>query len=171
MREDLWVPEPKPLIIAECFRFYKQAQAAGKLLADYLTELRQLAQTCDFGALLNDALRDKFVGGMRNENIQKRLLTEDKLTLAKAQEIAQGMETAARDAKQFKDPPPAVMNVTSANKASGSKRKSCYHCGRNKHAAHQCKFREATCHSCGKIGHMAPACRSSKKMLHSMTRG
>ena len=72
-----------------------------------------MAQTCEFGTFLNEALRDKYVVGMRTEKIQKRLLAEDKLTLTKAQQIAQGMEAAARDAKQFKESPPVVMNITS----------------------------------------------------------
>ena len=63
--------EPKPLVIAERFRFYKRAQATGESLADYLAELRQLAQTCEFGTFLNEALRDKYVVGMRSENFQK----------------------------------------------------------------------------------------------------
>ena len=64
--------EPKPLMIAERFRFYKRPQAAGESLAEYLAELCQLAQTCEFGTFLNEALRDKFVVGMRSENIQKK---------------------------------------------------------------------------------------------------
>ena len=54
--------EPKPLVIAERFRFSKRVQAAGESLADYLAELRQLAQTCEFGTFLNEALRDKCRG-------------------------------------------------------------------------------------------------------------
>ena len=158
--------EPKPLVIAERFRFYKRVQAAGESLADYLAELRQLAQTCEFGTFLNEALRDKYVVGMRSESTQKRRLTEDKLTLAKAHDIAQGMEAAARDAKQFKESPPVVMNVTSANRTAGgsAKRKPRYRCGRNNHAANECKFREATCHNYGRVGHIAPACKSPKKV-------
>ena len=76
--------EPRPLVIAECFQFYKRPQAAGESLAEYLAELRRLAQTCEFSTFLNEALRDKFVVGMRSKNIQKRLLTEDKLTLTNA---------------------------------------------------------------------------------------
>lgn len=65
---------------------------------------------------------------MRSESIQKRLLSEDKLTLAKALEIGQGMEAAARNAKEFKDPPPPmVMQVQNL------RRKPCHRCGRNNH--------------------------------------
>ena len=79
--------EPKPLVIAERLDFYKRGQAVGESLADYQAELRRLARTCEFGSFLNEALRDRFVVGMKSESIQKRLLTEANLTLAKALEI------------------------------------------------------------------------------------
>lgn len=40
--------KPKPIVIAERFRFYKTAQKSGEKMADYLAELRRLAATCDF---------------------------------------------------------------------------------------------------------------------------
>lgn len=64
---------------------------------------------------------------MRSESIQKRLLTEAKLTLAKALEIGQGIEAAAVKAKEFKDAPRAVMQV------QAPRHRSCYRCGRNNH--------------------------------------
>ena len=94
---------------------------------------------------------------------------EDKLTLTKAQELAQSMEAAARDVKQFKESPPVVVNVTSLTKNSGSRRRPCYQCGHNNHTVSECKFCEATYHNCGKVGHIAPACRSPKKTTNSTT--
>ena len=52
---------------------------------------------CEFGTNLNDALRDRLVYGLHNELIQKRLLSEPDLSLAKASEIALAMEAAAKD--------------------------------------------------------------------------
>ena len=98
---------PKPIIIAERFRFYKRAQQNGEKMADYLRELRRLAATCDFKEFLEEALRDRFVCGIKNEAVQRRLLMESELTLNKAVEMAQSMEAAAQDAKeiQLKDGP------------------------------------------------------------------
>lgn len=62
-----------------------------------MTELRRLDEHCDFGLNLTDALRDRFVCGLHNENIQNRLLKERVLTLTCATEIATSMETAAKD--------------------------------------------------------------------------
>ena len=43
-----------------------------------------------------DALRDRFVSGVTNHTICKSLLSEDGLTLAKAEKMATAMETAAQ---------------------------------------------------------------------------
>ena len=159
--------EPQPLVIAERFHFYKRAQSTGESLADYLAELRRLARMCDFGAFLNEALRDRFVVGMKSESIQKRLLSEAKLTLPKALEIAQGMETAAQKAKEFKESPSNVMQIRTPRHPKQLKQQptlvACYRCGRNNHRPPECRFRNAKCHKCGKTGHIAPVCRSAKK--------
>ena len=36
---------------------------------------------CDFGNFLKQALRDRFVSGLANASLQKRLLTEKNFTL------------------------------------------------------------------------------------------
>lgn len=92
---------PKPLIIAERFRFHKRSQHDGETVTQYLAELRKLAEYCDFGANLNDSLRDRFVCGLKAENIQKRLLSEAQLTLTKALEMAVAMETGTKDATEL----------------------------------------------------------------------
>ena len=44
-------------------------------------------------------LRDRLVCGVNNAAIQRRLLAEGDLTLAKAMDIAQGLESAATNAQ------------------------------------------------------------------------
>ena len=56
--------KPKPITIAERFRFYERQQRQGESMADYIAELRRLATTCEFVAILEEALRDKFVCGL-----------------------------------------------------------------------------------------------------------
>src|SRR5688572_5036161 len=79
---------PKPLVIAERFRFYKRSQREGESILQYMADLRRLSQHCDFGAFLPDALRDKLVCGLSNANIQRKLLSEDGLTVDRAMAIA-----------------------------------------------------------------------------------
>ena len=95
--------KPKPLIIAETFRFHRRNQAEGEGVSQYLAELRRLADRCKFSNHLEEALWDRLVCGtcIRNEHIQCRLLTLEDLTVAKAYEMAQGMETAEQHASEL----------------------------------------------------------------------
>ena len=46
-------------------------------------------------------LRDRLVCGINNEAIQRRLLSESKLTYEKALEMAQAMEAAMKNAQEL----------------------------------------------------------------------
>ena len=56
----------------------------GETVNAYVAELRKLTE---FGAYLNEALRDRFVCGITSEQIQRKLLSEAGLTLDKALKI------------------------------------------------------------------------------------
>ncbi|ETW97619.1 MAG: hypothetical protein ETSY2_44310 [Candidatus Entotheonella gemina] len=88
--------DPKPLVIGERFHFYRRNQKANETVAEFLADLWKLNIRCEFGTFLDQALRDRFVCGVRNNAIQKKLLTVDGLTTARALEIAQGIEAAIR---------------------------------------------------------------------------
>ena len=68
---------------------------------------------CEFGTHLQDSLRDRLLCGLYNTHIQKKLLTEDKLTFEKSVDISTAMETAAKDALELQN---------KAHVASGSTR-------------------------------------------------
>ena len=93
--------KPKPIKIAERFRFYKRNQQSSETVAAYLAELRRLASTCKFGNFLNEALCDRLVCGLREETMQRRLLAEPKLDLKRVCELAQGIVVALKDAKEI----------------------------------------------------------------------
>ena len=80
--------EPVPIIIAECFQFYKRDQKSGETIADFVAELRRLATNSKFRAHLDDGLRDRFVCGLNNEAIKKRLLLEKDLTMSKVVDLS-----------------------------------------------------------------------------------
>lgn len=64
---------PKPVVIAERYRFWTVRQKAGQSVSQYLAELRRLAEKCQFGDFLNDALRDMFVIGLLDTAVQKKI--------------------------------------------------------------------------------------------------
>ena len=117
--------------IAERFRFYKREQLETETVASYIAMLKKLTEHCNFGNHLNEALRDKLVCGLLNENIQKRLLQEDTLTFEGAKDIALAMEMATREATEMRRTVPAAVNkVAYDTSADTSKRAKCYRCGR-----------------------------------------
>ena len=154
--------EPKRVVIAQRFHFHKREQATGESIADYDASLRKLASQCKFGDSLEEALRDRFVCGLRHEAIQRRLLSEVDLSYAKAMEIASAMEAADRDTKSLKGSE-AILGKLQGLTGKGKDSQACYRCNRAGHSASTCKFKEASCHACGKKGHIAPACRSKSK--------
>ena len=111
---------PKPLVIAERFRFHKRSQLEGESISSFLASLKKLSEYCEFGTNLNDSLRDRFVCRLSNELIQKRLLSEADLSLSKASEIALAMETAAKDSQELQGKP----EWTEVNKLHSDKNKT-----------------------------------------------
>lgn len=162
--------EPKPLVIAERFNFYQRRQQQGESIVEFVADLRRLTTKCEFEDFLDQALRDRFVCGIRSESVQKKLLTEDhkKLTFSSAVDIAQSAEAAEAKSKDFKGAPPAIHKVTPGHRNRQPPRqvltpqKSCYRCGRSNHEEQACRYRRATCHNCGKTGHLASVCKSRK---------
>ena len=65
--------DPKPLVIAERYRFYKRSQSTTESITDFAADLRRLSIRCEFGAFLDEALRDRFVCGVRSDHIQKKI--------------------------------------------------------------------------------------------------
>lgn len=57
---------PKPLIIAERFRFHKRNQEEGETVSQFVAVLKQLSEHCEFGLSLNDTIRDRLVCGLRS---------------------------------------------------------------------------------------------------------
>ena len=156
--------QPKPLVIAERFKFHQRNQSESESVVQYLAELRKLAKTCEFKAFLEEALRDRFVCGLRAQSIQKRLLSEAALDLKKALEVAQGMEAAEQTTKYMHVDSPGVHGVESNRKGTSPKPPApstpCPRCGEIGHWASDCRCKFMQCRKCSKTGHIARACRS-----------
>ena len=176
--------QPKRLVVAERFKFHSRVQKPDEAVRDYLAALRKLSEHCDFKEFRTEALRDRFVCGLNNESIQRKLLTEDNLTLDKALNTAQSVELAARQATQLQkalessqQPEGKILELSRATTknsryeqpAASSKTKTgqrkttgkpCWRCGRSNHTAWNCYFKDSECRKCHKRGHVERACKS-----------
>ena len=74
-------------------------QKEGESIASFIVTLKNLSSTCEFGAFLPEALRDRLVCGMKDVPIQTKLLSERDLTFEKAKDLAMSMEMARSDLK------------------------------------------------------------------------
>ena len=92
--------QPKKIVIAERFHFHRRNQAPDETIADFVVQSRKLATHCEFRDHLNEALRDRFVCGLKSDVIQKRLLSEADLTFNRAVDIAQAIEAAEQHTQQ-----------------------------------------------------------------------
>ncbi|XP_046688860.1 uncharacterized protein LOC124374746, partial [Homalodisca vitripennis] len=89
---------PTPSFIAERYRFSKRVQLEGESVAEYIANLKKMTTHCDFGASLNDYLRDRLVSGIRSESAKQKLLSEASLTFEQATKIVLSMEQAEKSA-------------------------------------------------------------------------
>ena len=133
-------------------------------MATFVSELRTLAQTYNFGDSLGDMLRDRLVCGINDDYIQRRLLSEPRLDFKKAMELTLGLETAVKNARELQSSGRELASTEGVNKLPDSgdseAAKPCYHCGKTSHLPWKCPFRDAKCFNCGIKGDVWNVCRS-----------
>ena len=80
----------------ERYRFNSRVRKQGEGIAQFIADLRRLSRFCEF--VNNDEMiRDRFVCGVNEVGIQRKLLAESTLDLKKAMSIALGMEMEAKE--------------------------------------------------------------------------
>ena len=161
---------PKPIVIAERYKFYNRKQRPGESIAQYIAELRKLSEHCEFGVFLQEALRDMFVIGLKDVSIQKKLLSERNLDLKTAYGKAISHEMADHNVEEMHGHQGTVHKVVMSSKPNvrpkpnRDKNKQCYRCGRDNHAAENCFFKDKECHLCHRKGHISAQCSKSDNL-------
>ncbi|XP_064464895.1 uncharacterized protein LOC135376222, partial [Ornithodoros turicata] len=159
---------PTSQVIAERFKFNRRYQGEGESVAVFAVALKHMAAKCEFGQFLDDALRDRFVAGLRNPAIQTGLLKKKELTFETACEFAKSVELAERESRGFRpvagtDAEVHAIKKTSRKPVSGSETRTaknkCYRCG-EEHDANSCRYRKTRCYHCKRTGHLSRVCRS-----------
>ncbi|XP_068670943.1 uncharacterized protein [Montipora foliosa] len=69
--------------IYERYKFNNRSQEPGETIDAYATAVRTLADTCLFGSLKEEMIRDRLVCGISDNVLRKKLLQESQLTLEK----------------------------------------------------------------------------------------
>ena len=160
---------PKRNKIYERYVFNSRSQKADESFEQFLTALRKLAATCEFGTFEDEMLRDRIVTDLRDHGHRERLLRESTLTLEKAIDICRTNEMAA--SQRHKMEQSGTIHFTREEKKRGTREnprrhprptRPCKYCG-DTHAAGNCPAYGKTCSRCHKKNHLAKVCQSTSK--------
>ena len=162
----------------ERYNFNMRAQQDGETVDAYVTSLKTLAKTCNFGQLQDDLLRDRIVIGIRDNNIRKKLLNMPKLTLKECIDICRTHESTSKQIKTMTHQEVSAVSSRSHNPTkqhNAAKQKKpvqvdkckeiqCIFCAK-KHIKDrkQCPAWGKKCTTCHKSNHFAIACKSATK--------
>ena len=102
---------PQPSLAVQRFWFNSHTRQAGESVTAYLAKLKKLSEHCNFGDSLNDMLRDRIVCGIQDQRTQRRLLAETDLTLKRAFEVAQAIESADKQVQELQHPRKAEVHA------------------------------------------------------------
>ena len=78
----------------ESYMFFCRNQDAGETVESYITTLRKMAKTCNFGRLEDRLLRDRVVMGIRDGNLRSKLLEIRQLDLKQCIDCCRAFESS-----------------------------------------------------------------------------
>ena len=169
-------------IIFERAKFNRRSQREGESAEQYITELYELIDFCEYGGLKEEMLRDRLVVGIQDLTLSEKLRTDPELTLEKAKTMIRQKAAAKEHRRELQGDKEAALNrLRRGNGPRSSKWKQggtggassvdnrshhnrggankCTRCGRNKHHPGEgCPALGATCHQCKKKGHFRAQC-------------
>ena len=171
--------KPARNVVYERYVFNSCRQGPSESVDQYMTRLRQLVSSCDYGSLEDEMLRDRLVLGIKDNSVRSRLFREAKLTVTKAMETCRIAEISDQQLQQIGNKSAAEEDVHFAkrrfNKQQAEEKQSrewtkktvkkCKYCSRDhEFNKKKCPAFGKTCSVCVK-----KACRQNKS-LHRIDR-
>src|ERR1043165_4868835 len=163
----------------ERYVFNRRMQDVGETFDSFMSDLRRLIKSCEYGALDESILRDRIVIGIRDDATRRKLLQMRKSTLHSAIDVCKANEVAT---KQLRDmaAPDEVNAMRHAPKRSPSPTRNarrypaaadrrrglgshdrCQFCGRvHKPTRDACPAYGQTCRGCGIRHHFEVVCKA-----------
>lgn len=154
---------PQKNVTYERHVFNTTSQKPGETIDQFVTELRNKAETCEFGVLCDSLIKDRIVVGVADEQLRARLLRDPELTLPKTLVMCHASEASKQQMG-------GLASATSTHQISAvrnSVRKAtrmiedCTYCG-GSHPAGNCPAYGEKCKNCGGLNHYGRVCRSKK---------
>ena len=160
-------------VIYERYKFNNRSQEANESIDAYTTALRTLAETCEFGSLKDDLIRDRLVCGIRDNGQRKKLLHEPKLTLEKCIDSCRAAEATKLQVQdmssQSKESSEVNALKSSRPKSNPSMVDDCKFCGKShERNREKCPAFGQICKKCKKENHVASKCHLHGKKSSSV---
>lgn len=169
--------KPTPNKRAERIKFHRRNQKPNESIADYIVELKAMADSCVFGDFLDDALCDRLIGGLLNTKIQMKLINETKeLTFEEAKKIALNYELTDSQLRGMKSVGDSNTNFVRDNRSRSKSRSTWEHRGRSNsnasnfyknNSSNNSNKNERRCFICNEKTHFARFCKSNFKNNNS----
>ncbi|KAE9525972.1 hypothetical protein AGLY_013914 [Aphis glycines] len=126
----------------------------------YLTRLKEMVKSCNFGTLENKLLKTHIVLGIRCRDTLERLLQED-MTLDQVVTFCQSVEAAEKNYKELESKS-EVHHIVKQTPAAVSKQKTtinnCTRCGKT-HLINKCFAFGKICNKCKHMNHFSNLCK------------
>uniref|UniRef100_A0A1B8Y8I2 Gypsy retrotransposon integrase-like protein 1 n=1 Tax=Xenopus tropicalis TaxID=8364 RepID=A0A1B8Y8I2_XENTR len=163
--------DPKKNETVERYTFFSRNQEPGENIDTYVTELKILASTCEFGDIRDSLIRDRIVCGIRDTHLRERLLREENLALEKCLQICRASELTKDSLKMIEGPSESMVHAVTGKGKIRYKIQGvsilCKYCGkRHERDKEKCPAYGQTCRLCGKRNHFSAQCRQSSKSQH-----
>ena len=174
--------EPTRNVVYERYKFNICEQDQEETVAQYITKLRQLASTCEFGVLENDLIRDRLVLGTKDSSARARRLREPKLDLQKAINMCKSSEISKSQLKdmsneqetvnfsrlnskgKFQKSTPARPHGANPKEKKETETIACKYCGgKHKKDKQLCPAYGEICTNCQLKNHFHRVCKQRKK--------
>jgi hypothetical protein len=175
-------------VIFERAKFNMRRQAPQETADAFIVALHTLAETCNFGDLRDQLIRDRIVVGILDARLSERLQLDADLTLAKAVAMVRQSELVHQQQGLLRTTSAPTQNDNPEINAVAQHRKStarrqprdykavtpkpevnqqpCKWCGKNPgHSRQQCpaQIKKVSCANCFRVGHYAKVCLSKKR--------
>jgi hypothetical protein len=167
--------DPQKIETFDRYVFKTRMQGPGEKFDAFLTDLKTLSRTCDFGDKNESLVRDGIVFGIRNDHLRAKFLKTRGLTLAQAIDQCRADELSERQMKTMSaaadvaaektvhavykggKKPPAQKPQGQHGHGHGGINDFCKFCG-GSHAKGRCPAWGQKCHNCQKSNHYAKMC-------------
>lgn len=87
--------------LVQRLKFNVRTQQPDESLEDFVLSVKLQAEFCNFENFKPSAIRDRIVAGVRDKELQQRLLNEEKLTLETAEKLIATWDIAKNNARNM----------------------------------------------------------------------